>query len=210
MTSAAGMRSGAPLGPGDELVLDYLAAVWAASGDLTPGMRDELMTTVSDYIAMRRSPDDPRDDPAPLLRRLGPPADLADAAGRGHMPPHLRRPVTLGAIRPADPMALAAASTDGSALVVLAAGAVLLPAAAPVAALSLVSSSGTWTRAHKLAAWLLTGLPILGAVLTIALGAVAGHPLPAIMLAYLASAGGALLSAVLLLPAYLSKRRRSM
>ncbi len=35
----------------DVIVLDYLAALWAESEDLSPDLRDELMTTVADYIA---------------------------------------------------------------------------------------------------------------------------------------------------------------
>ena len=42
----------APISLTDTIVLDYLAAVWAQSEDLTPQLRDELMTTVTDYIAV--------------------------------------------------------------------------------------------------------------------------------------------------------------
>jgi len=43
----------APLAHTDVVVLDYLAALWAQSEELSPEMRDELMSTVADYIAVR-------------------------------------------------------------------------------------------------------------------------------------------------------------
>ena len=47
--------STAPLAHTDVIVLDYLAALWAQSEDLSPQMRDDLMTTVADYISARRN-----------------------------------------------------------------------------------------------------------------------------------------------------------
>ncbi|MEU4220002.1 hypothetical protein AB0F10_32240, partial [Actinoplanes sp. NPDC026623] len=89
MTSVPHHYDTAPLVHTDVLVLDYLAALWAAGEDLEPALRDELMTTVADYIAMRRtSPTDPIDDPAQILHRLGPPEPLAAAARRGRVPAH--------------------------------------------------------------------------------------------------------------------------
>src|SRR5689334_22514841 len=45
----------APLAHTDVVVLDYLAALWAESEDLSPELRDELVNTVADYIALRRT-----------------------------------------------------------------------------------------------------------------------------------------------------------
>src|ERR671917_585279 len=64
----------APLAHADVVVLDYLAALWAESEGLAPELRDELMTTVADYIAARRtSVSDPISDPEEIVGRLGPP-----------------------------------------------------------------------------------------------------------------------------------------
>jgi len=93
MTSVPHHYDTTPLAHTDGLVLDYLAALWGASEDLAPELRDELMTTVADYIAMRRtSVADPVDDPRHILHRLGPPDSLVAAARRGRIPAHLRRP----------------------------------------------------------------------------------------------------------------------
>src|ERR1700712_3041985 len=82
-----------PLTQGDVVVLDYLAALWAVSDDLDPDLRDELMTTVTEYVALRRTASsDPLSDPAQIVGRLGPPEALVAAARRGHLPPHLRLP----------------------------------------------------------------------------------------------------------------------
>ncbi|WP_394328236.1 HAAS signaling domain-containing protein, partial [Couchioplanes caeruleus] len=98
MTSGPYSDDTAPLAHSDVLVLDYLAALWAAGDDLDPDLRDELMTTVADYIAMRRAAGgEPADDPSLILRRLGAPEALAAAARRGRMPAHLRRPAPLPA-----------------------------------------------------------------------------------------------------------------
>ena len=47
--------STAPLAHTDVIVLDYLAALWAQSEDLSPQQRDDLMSTVADYIQARRN-----------------------------------------------------------------------------------------------------------------------------------------------------------
>ncbi|MFD0524207.1 HAAS signaling domain-containing protein [Paractinoplanes durhamensis] len=77
----------APLAHTDVIVLDYLAALWAQSEDLSPEQRDSLMSTVADYIAARRvAAVDPLEDAAAIVRRLGPPEDLVAAMRRGALP----------------------------------------------------------------------------------------------------------------------------
>src|SRR5690349_10472788 len=91
MTAAQHWSDTAPLAHSDTLVLDYLGALWAETDDLAPELRDELMSTVADYIARRRVAGE--DDPEVILRRLGPPEAIAASVRRGRMPPHLRLPV---------------------------------------------------------------------------------------------------------------------
>ncbi|HWS36951.1 MAG TPA: hypothetical protein VN408_29945 [Actinoplanes sp.] len=86
---------------GDVLVLDYLATLWAVGDDLPPEVRDDLMTTVSGYLAARR---DPAGDPSQALARLGPPEQLVDAVRRSGTPTHLRLPATTGPLPPAGPL----------------------------------------------------------------------------------------------------------
>lgn len=77
----------APISPTDTIVLDYLAALWAHSEDLAPELRDELMTTVADYIASRRTAGE---DPADVIRWLGAPEALAGAIRLGQKPVQAR------------------------------------------------------------------------------------------------------------------------
>jgi HAAS len=81
------MSDTAVLAHGDIIVLDYLAALWAESEHLSPDVRDELMATVADYIALRRADNEPHQ----VVGRLGPPEALAAAAHRGAISPHVRR-----------------------------------------------------------------------------------------------------------------------
>ncbi|MEV6492547.1 hypothetical protein AB0M20_28605, partial [Actinoplanes sp. NPDC051633] len=93
MTSAPNQDT-APLAHADVIVLDYLAALWAESEGLAHELRDELMTTVADYIAARRtSVSDPISDPEEIVGRLGPPEAIVASVRRGRMPAHLRMPL---------------------------------------------------------------------------------------------------------------------
>jgi hypothetical protein len=144
----------APLAHTDVIVLDYLAALWAQSEDLSPELRDELMTTVADYIAVRRAS---IDDPVEIIRRLGPPEALAAAARRGQMPPHVRLPALMPpAQQPVFLPPPAAGGAQYTAIGLLTAGAVVVPVAGPVAGMLLVTGSPQWTPAQKAAGWLLT------------------------------------------------------
>jgi hypothetical protein len=205
----AGPGEGAPLAHADVLVLDYLAALWAASDDLEPALRDELMTTVADYIAMRRlSPGDPAEDPTPILHRLGPPGSLAAAARRGAMPAHLRRPVHVPAVRAAGGGTAGGAGpgSEYAALALLTAGSVVLPGAAPLAGMVLASVSPRWHTAQKAAAWVLAAGPMLVGLAVVAASVLFGVGYEGMALAYVASVVGGFLAAVTLLPGVSGRR----
>ncbi|MEV6304772.1 hypothetical protein AB0M02_35545 [Actinoplanes sp. NPDC051861] len=163
----------APLAHTDTLVLDYLAALWAATEDLSPESRDDLMSTVANYITLRR---DLAEDPALVLGRLGPPEQLAAAVRRGGMPTHLRLP----AVRvPAPaPSPSAGGGPEHAAITLLMAGTFVLPVVAPAAGLLIATGSANWTPAQKAAAWILT------------MGSAAGALMFALMLAGFGSGGG--------------------
>jgi uncharacterized membrane protein len=203
MTSGPYTSDTAPLAHSDVLVLDYLAALWAATDELDPDLRDELMTTVADYIAMRRAAgSDPQADPAPVLLRLGPPEQLAAAARRGRVPVHLRRPAAPVVM----PAPVQSSGTEYAAVALLAAGTVVLPVIAPLAGLMLVSGSPRWSAGHKTAAWLLAGAPVaLGFAMVLAAMAF-GTGGEVLVLAYLLMIAGAFVAGMSLLPG-LSARR---
>jgi len=203
MTSGPYSSDTAPLAHSDVLVLDYLAALWAATDDLGDDLRDELMTTVADYIAMRRAAgSDPQADPSPVLLRLGPPEQLAAAARRGRVPAHLRRPAAPVFMPPP----AQSSGTEYAAVALLAAGTVVLPVIAPLAGLMLVSGSPRWSAGHKTAAWLLAGAPVaLGFAMVLAAMAF-GTGGEVLVLAYLLMIAGAFVAGMSLLPG-LSARR---
>ncbi|MGW4944194.1 HAAS signaling domain-containing protein [Actinoplanes sp. NPDC004185] len=206
MTSVPHHYDTTPLAHTDVLVLDYLAALWGASEDLAPELRDELMTTVADYIAMRRtSVADPLEDPRHILHRLGPPEALAAAARRGRMPAHLRRPVLPAPLPP--PAATSSAGPEYAGIALLTAGSVVLPVISPLAGLMLVSGSPRWSPAQKTAAWVLAGLPVLlGFVMVIGAAAFGGGE-AAVLLAYLGMVAGAIIAGLSLLPGLAARRR---
>jgi len=179
---------------GDTLVLDYLGAIWAETDDLAPELRDELMSTVADYIAMRRAAGE--NDPEVILRRLGPPEALAAAVRRGRMPPHLRLPVVHAPVAPADTRS---AAGEYAGIALLTGGAVLLPVIAPLAGMLLVSGSPRWSPVQKTAAWVLAGMPVLlGVMLTLGALAVGGAEM--LWLAYFAMIVGPFVAGLSLLP----------
>jgi hypothetical protein len=206
MTSVPHHYDTTPLAHTDVLVLDYLAALWGESEDLAPELRDELMTTVADYIAMRRtSVADPLEDPRHILHRLGPPEALAAAARRGRMPAHLRRPVMPAPLPP--PASNSSAGPEYAGIALLTAGSVVLPVISPLAGLMLVSGSPRWSPAQKTAAWVLAGLPVLlGFVLVIGAAAFGGGE-AAVLLAYLGMVAGAIIAGLSLLPGLAARRR---
>jgi hypothetical protein len=184
----------APLTHGDVVVLDYLAALWAVSEDLSPDLRDELMAAVTEYVALRRTAaSDPIADPEQIVGRLGPPEALVAAARRGHLPPHLRRPALP---EPSPAPAADVGPSEYIALALLTAGAVIVPVAGPVAGMLLASGSPRWTAAQKATAWVLTaGSAGLSAILLM-LAAVSGLTEIALFLAFAVMVGGPMVAAL--------------
>jgi uncharacterized membrane protein len=181
------MTTTAALTRTDSIVLDYLAALWAQSEDLQPELRDELMSTVADYIAARRAT---VDDPAEIVRWLGPPEALAAALSRGQFPPHVRMPVIpQKAGRPEKQPG----GPQWTAIGLLTAGALILPVVSPVAGMLLVTGSPQWTPAEKAIGWLATLGTAAGAFALVlvfaALSFVSGF---AALLLYLAVSAGSL------------------
>lgn len=197
----------APLAHTDVIVLDYLAALWAQSEDLTPEMRDELMTTVADYIAARRgSAAAPLEDAASIVRRLGPPEALVAAVRRGHLPPHVRLPALIRPPAPVPRAAAAGGAAEFTAIGLLTVGAFVLPVVSPVAGMLMVSASPHWTTAEKATGWILTlGSAAAGAVLTLFLAASPFASGLGLVLVYLVMCVGSLVAGAQLL-AYLRNR----
>ena len=205
MTSVPHHYDTTPLAHTDVLVLDYLAALWGAGDDLAPELRDELMTTVADYIAMRRtSVADPLEDPRHILHRLGPPEELVAATRRGRMPAHLRRPAVPAPLPP--PAATSSAGPEYAAIALLTAGSVVLPVISPLAGLMIVSGSTRWSPAQKTAAWVLAGLPVLLGFLILLAVILFGEGAEALVLAYLAMVAGAVIAGLSLLPGLAARR----
>ncbi|MEU4620865.1 hypothetical protein AB0G04_12920 [Actinoplanes sp. NPDC023801] len=152
----------APLAHDDVLVLDYLAALWAAAGDLPPETRDDLMNTVAGYIAMRR---DLADDPSRVLSRLGPPEELVAAVLRSGTPTHLRLPMPASAVVPVSHPG----GSERVAIGLLTGGAVVLPLVGQAAGLLVATVSPGWSPVQKAAAWLLVTGPLAGALLFLAM-----------------------------------------
>jgi hypothetical protein len=202
----------APLAHADVIVLDYLAALWAESEDLSSDLRDELMTTVADYIAMRRtSVSDPLSDPQQIVGRLGPPEALVGAVRRGgRMPAHLRLPMHNTAPVPAyrplppppDPMPVAdRTASDGAAIGLLMGGGFVLPVVAPIAGMVIASVSPRWTTAQKMAAWtLVLGSVVAGFILSLVVLAASNAEGLALFVAYSAVVTGSMIAGITLIP----------
>ncbi|MBL7259121.1 HAAS signaling domain-containing protein [Paractinoplanes lichenicola] len=195
----------APLEHTDVIVLDYLAALWAQSEDLAPELRDDLMTTVADYIAMRRtSPSAPIDDPAEILRRLGPPEALVAAARRGHVPPHLKLPAL---IPPPPPAATGGGAVQGgaaeyTAIGLMTAGAFVMPGVGPFVGMLMASASPRWTPAEKATGWFLTigaGTAAFAAGLFFMIAGTAGGA--GLLFCYMIAVGGSLFAGMRMLDA---------
>ncbi len=197
----------APLVHADVVVLDYLAALWAESDDLTPELRDELMTTVADYIAMRRTAvTGPIADPAQIVGRLGPPEALVASVRRGRMPTHLRLPVAPPP-RPAPRAAEAAGPADSTAVALLMAGPFVLPVVGPLAGMVMVSASSRFPVAHKAAAWVLVlGSTLAAFVLALLTAAFMYDSGLGVLVAYLTMVAGSFVAGVTLLPALAGRR----
>jgi len=197
----------APLAHTDVIVLDYLAALWAQSDDLSPDLRDELMSAVADYVAARRTAPGQRiDDPNAIISRLGPPEALVEAtARRGHVPPHIRLPALIAPPAPATAPILprnppAGGPAEFTAVGLLTAGAFVLPVVSPIAGMLLATASPHWTPAQKAAGWVMaTGSVMAGAFLTLMFAAVGATGEAALLFAYLAMTAGSVVAGVLML-----------
>lgn len=187
----------APLAHTDAIVLDYLAALWAESEELSPELRDELMATVADYIAVRRTV---IDDPAQIVRRLGPPEALVAAVRRGQIPPHVRLPAL---IQPPPVAAVAApGGAEYTAIGLLTAGAFVLPLVGPVAGMLLITGSPHWTAAQKATGWIVTaGSGAAGFALAVFFATLPFANGFAVLLLYLAVCGGSLIAGITMLNA---------
>jgi hypothetical protein len=203
MTSALHRQDTAPLAHRDVLVLDYLAALWAATDDLPPELRDELMNAVAEYIARRRV--GAQDDAEHIITLLGPVEDIAAAARRGRTPVHLIPPVA-----PPTPPAPATGDTAGAVewtgVTLLTAGSVLLPFVGPLAGMLLVSSSPRWTPPQKVAAWLLAAAPATLGVLLVLL-AFASRVDEFAAVAMLSIVAGPMTAGLTLVPGLFPRRR---
>ncbi|GAA2608720.1 HAAS signaling domain-containing protein [Paractinoplanes durhamensis] len=194
----------APLAHTDVIVLDYLAALWAQSEDLSPEQRDSLMSTVADYIAARRvAAVDPLEDAAAIVRRLGPPEDLVAAMRRGALPPHVRLPALVLPPPPAPPVPPARSGPGGAEYAageMLTAGAFVLPAVAPVAGMLLATASPHWTPAQKVTGWALTAGTVAGGfVLTVLFTAMPFSSPFELVLIYMAMCFGSIAAGAVLL-----------
>ena len=207
MTPAPTSDTTAPLAHSDVIVLDYLAALWAESEDLSPELRDELMTTVAEYIALRRtSAADPLSDPEQIVGRLGPPEALVASVRRGRMPTHLRLPVAPPP-RPVARTRQSSGSGDSTALALIMAGAFLLPVLGPLAGMMMVSSSPRWTVAQKGAAWVLVAGSTVCALMLALISAVFMYGADAgLAFAYLTVLAGAFVAGITLLPGLIGRR----
>ena len=205
--------STAPLAHTDVIVLDYLAALWAQSEDLSPQQRDDLMSTVADYIQARRMAAAPLEDAAAIVQRLGPPESLVEAARRGQMPAHIRLP----ALIPPPPPPVAplfrgqvAGVAEYFAVGMLTAGALFLPVVSPVGGMLLASASPHFTAAEKATGWMLTaGSAAAGVFLTLFFMVLPEHSGAAVLLIYFALTAGAFAAGLTLLNA-LRRRQGSL
>jgi hypothetical protein len=178
----------APLAHTDVIVLDYLAALWSQSEDLTPELRDELMTTVADYIALRRTSSAPLEDASAIVSRLGPPESLVAAARRGHLPPHIRLPAL---VPPPPPAAIGGGAAEYTAVGLMTAGAFLLPGLAPAVGMLMASASPQWTAAEKAVGWFLVlGSGAASLAVAFLFAATGAGGAAGLLLCYLVAAGG--------------------
>ncbi len=201
MTSALHRQDTAALAHTDVLVLDYLAALWAVTEDLSPEQRDVVMSTVADYIARRRV--GTQDGAERILTLLGPVEDIAAAARRGRLPVHLIPPVAPP--MPPERTAAAAGAVEWTGVTLLTAGAVVLPLVGPLAGMLLVSSSPRWTQMQKVAAWLLGAVPAAFGVLLALLSFLTGAE-EALVAAYLLMVAGPMAAGLTLVPGLFTRR----
>ncbi|AEV83956.1 hypothetical protein ACWT_2485 [Actinoplanes sp. SE50] len=184
----------APLAHADTLVLEYLTELWTASEDLPPGPRDELMRTVTDYLAARQ---EPGADPGPVLSRMGTPGQLAEAARRGYLP---LRPPRHPAPVIAAPTVPLVGGAEFTAIALLVGGNFVLPVVGSAAGMLVASGSSRWSGSQKGAGWVLcAGGPGAALVLVTLLASMGFSAAPTLFLGYLAACAGSVGAGLMLL-----------
>jgi uncharacterized membrane protein len=150
----------------DPIALAYLSRLRAATADLPPDEREELVSSIAEHIATSLAEADEPGEAAvrTILDRLGDPATIA-AEARGQLVGQRRPfapmpypPVVTGAPpAPADrPGAL-----EWTGVIVLGLGSYVLPIVGTVVGLVLICMSKWWTTGQKALA---VGLSLLGAI----------------------------------------------
>jgi hypothetical protein len=220
MTTARHHSAPAPRANADALVLDYLANLWAATEDLAPELRDEVMAAVADFVALRRTD---ADDPATaemVLQLLGPPQEIAAAVRRGRRPlpmllrpqphsmPPMPPPVAPPPVAPRPAPETRGNTTAYAAILLLTIGPVIMPFVAQVIGITLVCTSPRWNRSQKTAGALLVfGALVMGFLFAGVLGAAADAEV-ALLGFFAAGVAGAWAAAAALLPTLVDDRSR--
>jgi hypothetical protein len=130
------------------LLDDYRARLRAASADLPPPVRDELLDDVEAHLAELRATSPSREATLAALERLGPPEQVAAAATveLGSAPP----PPANAWAPPPVPVRRSVRALDVTAVVLLLVGGFLLPGVGWVVGVLLLWASASWTTGEKL------------------------------------------------------------
>jgi hypothetical protein len=130
---------------------DYRARLRAASVDLPPQVRDELLDDLGAHLAELRATNPSREATLAALERLGSPEQLAAAAtvelGSAPPPPPDATPVWTP---PPVPVRRSVRALDVTAVVLLLVGGLLLPGVGWIVGVLLLWASASWTTGEKL------------------------------------------------------------
>jgi hypothetical protein len=133
------------------LLDDYRARLRAASSDLPPPVRDELLDDVEAHLAELRATSPSREATLAALERLGSPEQVAAAAtvelGSAPPPPAGATPAWTP---PPVPTRRSIRALDVTAVVLLLIGGLVLPVVGWVVGVVLLWASGTWNWREKL------------------------------------------------------------
>jgi uncharacterized membrane protein len=143
----------------DPLVAEYLGRLRAATADLPPGEREELVSSIAEHIAGSLAEADPPGEAAvrTILDRLGDPAAIAaEARGQSGGTSPARAPYPMPHKAPARPGLL-----EWGGVAMLGIGSYLLPVIGTVTGLVMVCLSTWWTTRQKIVAVVLS---LLGAL----------------------------------------------
>lgn len=142
----------------DQLVVDYLANLRAATVDLPPGEREELVSNIAEHIttSLAEIAEPTESDVRTILDRLGDPASIAaEARGQSAPPSWATAGSTAAPARPAPGV------LEWGGVVTLGVGSYLVPVIGTVAGLVMVSLSQWWTTSQKVVA---AALSLSGAI----------------------------------------------